>query len=61
MNTQSITATIDPNDVMTGVIMNIELVHYRRWRLRLRIGMCLIRVACWVLGCSIHVDEEGEK
>jgi len=47
-----------------GITVKVNLMGFRRWHLRLRLGLALMRLAVWVagMGCGVEgPDDEEEK
>ncbi len=48
--------------LMKGVTIKVKLTGYRRWHLRLRVGIVLMRFAIWLsgMGCEVEDSEPPE-
>jgi len=48
--------------VTKDVTVNVKLTGFRRWHLRLRIGLVLMRLAIWIsgMGCKVEEPKDGE-
>ena len=51
------TIEIPMASVAKGMEVNVQLTGYRRWHLRLRVGIALMRFAVWVSGMGFKVEE----
>lgn len=40
------------------VTMHVDVKFTRRYRWRVNIGVCLLHIACWVLGCGCRVERD---
>lgn len=55
------TIKIPMASVVKGMEVNVRLVGYRRWHLRLRVGIALMRFAVWVSGMGFKVEENASN
>lgn len=44
------------NEVTHEMTMNVTVIGYRGWLIRMRIALWLIRLACWIAGMGFHFE-----
>ena len=51
------TINIPMASVIKDVEVNVKLTGFRRWHLRLQLGLVLMRFAIWISGMGFKVEE----
>ena len=54
------TINIPMASVAKDLTVSVNLTGFRRWHLRLRVGMALMRFAIWISGMGFKVEDNGE-
>ena len=53
--------TVKAVDAMRNVTLNVRVKGIRRLAARMWVGMGLMRLAAWVVGCGIQIETKGTK
>ena len=54
-------ASIPIDDLTHSVTFEINIVGYRGWLARLALAKILMRLACWVAGVNVEINEGGNE
>jgi len=53
--------TVSAKDACSAITMNVRVTGVRGMMLRVRLGVMLIRIGVWIIGCRCTVsDERGD-
>jgi len=58
---KKITKTINVNEVMKDITLEITITGIKVFRIRMVIGILLIKLAAWVLGYQVEFDINEDK
>ncbi|GAG16972.1 unnamed protein product [marine sediment metagenome] len=48
--------TIVVSEVMKNVVLNVEITGIVKFKIRTFIGVQLIKLAAWIIGCGIQIE-----
>ena len=46
------------SNVMSHVTLNVRITGQRTYAVRLRMGVWLIKLAAWILGCHVNIETD---
>ena len=49
------------SDALREITLEVKIVGFRSWRIRLWIGTRLLQLAAWVIGCGIKIETTGAE
>ena len=50
---------IKVHEALKEITIEVKIVGFRSWRVRLWIGTWLLQLAAWVIGCGLNIKTTG--
>lgn len=51
---------IKATEAMKEMVIHLNITHLKTLKIKLKIGMLFIKLACWIMGCGIKIEGENK-